>query len=225
MSLVSNDIARKAEVEKTTAGLVRKDRLKRFMDFAIVLPALLVLSPGLLAIAIMLLIVDGRPVFFKHKRIGRGGKVFECLKFRTMRRNADVLLKELLETDAAKRKEWEDVQKLKADPRVHTLGKYLRITSLDELPQLFNVLKGDMSLVGPRPIVSEEIERYGACLPYYLAMRPGITGLWQVQRRDDTTYDERIGMDVEYYHRCSLSTDLTIMWKTVGVVLFAQNER
>jgi exopolysaccharide production protein ExoY len=225
MSLVTDDFNRKIDFGIAQAGSARTRRWKRIFDLMLAISALLLLLPGLFALAAMLFLLDGRPVIFKHKRIGMNGKSFDCLKFRTMRRDADKRLEELLANDPARRQEWKETQKQQGDPRIHTLGKYLRITSLDELPQLINVVRGDMSIVGPRPIVAEEAERYGLRLPYYLALKPGITGLWQVSRRATTTYDERVGMDMEYFKRCSLLTDLTIILKTIGVVFFAQNER
>lgn len=224
MSLVTGDITRKMQAAEASAGLVSQRRGKRVLDLCIAIPALAFLLPAFVAIIIALYFVDGRPIVFRHKRVGLNGKSFDCLKFRSMRRDAAKVLADLLANDPVRAEEWKETQKLKNDPRTHALGRLLRMTSFDELPQLINVVKGDMSIVGPRPIVAEEMERYGSCLPYYLSLKPGITGLWQVTRRADTTYDERIGLDVEYYNRCSLRTDLVIIWKTIGVVLFAQNE-
>ncbi len=197
--------------------------VKRVLDVALSLLALFFFAPAFLAIAIALLIADGSPVIYRHKRIGANGRSFECLKFRSMRKDAAERLEEVLAADPVARREWNESQKLKDDPRIHRLGKFLRISSLDELPQFVNVLRGDMSLVGPRPIVADEMERYGEHIHYYLAMKPGITGLWQVSGRNDTSYENRVRFDVEYYRKRGLLFDMRIMVKTVGVVLFTRN--
>jgi exopolysaccharide production protein ExoY len=203
----------------------RLGRSKRVIDILLSGTGLLFLAPALLVIAIALLLVDGRPIIYRHTRIGRDGRPFNCLKFRTMRKDADRQLTELLARDEKRKLEWLSTQKLANDPRVHWLGRYLRMSSADELPQLLNVQRGDMSLVGPRPVVAAELERYGPDLYCYLGLRPGITGLWQVSRDADTTYEERIQYDLDYFHSRSLRTDLSILVKTVGVVLFARNEK
>lgn len=200
-------------------------RLKRALDILLAGGGLLFLAPALILIVIALLIVDGRPISFSHTRVGRYGRPFRCLKFRSMRTDAAERLAEILATDPVRRAEWQETQKLMNDPRVHWLGKLLRMTSADELPQLINVLRGEMSLVGPRPIIAEEIERYGANAHVYLSMTPGLTGMWQVNRRQDTSYEERVQYDLDYYRTCSFTTDIGILWKTVGVVFFAQNEK
>ncbi|PZM16238.1 sugar transferase [Rhizobium tubonense] len=204
---------------------VRHNRSKRLFDIVFAGAALLFLSPALLLIALALLIVDGRPLIYRHTRIGHGGRQFRCLKFRSMRKDGDKRLAELFAREPEREQEWLAVRKLNNDPRVHTLGKFLRMTSADELPQLINVLRGEMSIVGPRPIVHEELERYGPHVHYYLSMTPGVTGLWQVERRCNTSYEQRVQFDVDYYHTRSFSTDMHILWKTVGVVLLARNEK
>ena len=224
MSLYSDNFAQR-DAELVSPPEISRWSLKRAFDIVFSLLAALFLLPALVVIAIALLLIDGRPIIFRHKRIGRGGRSFSCLKFRSMRKDADKVLAELLEADAERRQEWENSQKLKNDPRIHWLGKLLRITSFDELPQLFNILAGDMSIVGPRPIVADELDRYGPNLNCYLAMTPGRTGLWQVSRRPDTSYEERVQFDVEYYKSCSMRTDLSIIMKTIIVVLFARNDR
>jgi exopolysaccharide production protein ExoY len=198
-------------------------RIKRALDVALSAGALLFLSPGLLLIATILFAIDGGPVIYRHNRVGRNGRMFGCLKFRSMYRDADRRLKEILESDPARRKEWAESQKLSDDPRVHRLGRLLRRSSLDELPQLFNVLRGEMSIVGPRPIVTDELPRYGEHAGYYLAVTPGITGLWQVSGRNGTGYEERVLLDVEYCRTRSTRLDLIIMLKTVRVVLWSPN--
>lgn len=224
MSLISDYVSRHHRTARS-AGTSKRHRGKRVFDVFFSLTSLIFLAPALALIAIALLIVDGRPIIYRHQRIGRNGQPFACLKFRTMRKDADKALAELLEREPARLAEWTRTQKLMDDPRVHRLGRYLRVSSADELPQLINVLKGTMSIVGPRPIIMEELSRYGPHMSCYLAMTPGITGLWQISRSKNASYDERIHLDVEYFHRCSLAKDFAIIWKTLGVVLFAQNEK
>jgi undecaprenyl-phosphate galactose phosphotransferase len=171
----------------------------------------------MLAIAVALKLEGGR-VLFSHQRIGKNGRTFNCYKFRSMVPNADFLLQKLLQEDSQLRAEWHKERKLKFDPRISRLGHFLRGTSLDELPQLFNVLKSEMSLVGPRPIVSEELEKYGLEKSYYLMVRPGMTGLWQVSGRNDLDYDTRVYLDAWYVKNWSLWYDLAILVKTIKVV-------
>lgn len=193
-------------------------RAKRAFDIAASLTLLIVLSPMLTVIA-LLVKQDGGPSVFGHLRIGMHGRTFRCLKFRSMVRNADTALKELLATDAAARAEWEKDFKLRNDIRVTRLGRFMRRTSLDELPQLWNVLRGDMSLVGPRPVVEKELRRYGDAAAYYLRVLPGITGLWQVSGRSETDYSRRVLLDVSYVKNWSFTGDIRILCRTVGVVL------
>lgn len=197
--------------------------IKRALDIALSAGALVFLSPGFLLIAAILYAIDGGPVIYRHERIGKNGRMFGCLKFRSMYRDSGKRLEAILESDPARRKEWEEGQKLSDDPRVHRFGRLLRRSSLDELPQLFNVLRGEMSIVGPRPIITDELARYGEHADSYLAVMPGITGLWQVSGRNGTGYDERVRLDVEYVCTRSTLRDLKIMLKTVRVVLWAQN--
>jgi exopolysaccharide production protein ExoY len=159
------------------------------------------------------------PVLFAHRRVGRHGRRFACLKFRTMAIDADAQLKALLDRDPAARAEWQRSQKLRRDPRVTSIGRFLRRTSLDELPQVFNVLIGDMSLVGPRPIVESEIPRYGRHFAIYCRVRPGVTGLWQVQRHAGTSYRRRVAFDVAFARARSLRLYLLILARTVPAVL------
>ncbi len=169
--------------------------------------------------------VDGGPVFFSHRRVGRGGRTFGCLKFRSMRPDADRHLAELLARDPAARAEWQAARKLRQDPRVTPFGRVLRATSLDELPQLINVLRGDMSLVGPRPVVQEELDQHyapAAAAADYLSVRPGITGPWQVSGRSDMEYRERVALDAAYARNPSLRKDLALLAHTVVVVLRRQ---
>lgn len=224
MLSVSDGAARQGHTTRGTTAARRGGRSKRLIDVTISILALIFLAPALALIAIALVIVDGRPIIFRQARVGAQGKMFECLKFRTMRGDAAERLAELLASDPERNREWMEKRKLVGDPRVHWLGKILRMTCLDELPQFYNVLRGDMSLVGPRPISLEETEKYGPNLHYYTALKPGITGMWQVKRRPETTYDERVQFDIDYYQSRSIYLDIVIIVKTVGVVLFATNE-
>jgi Undecaprenyl-phosphate galactose phosphotransferase WbaP len=172
-------------------------------------------------VIIMILIkLDSRgPVFYRQARIGRFGRKFHVYKFRTMVQNADQILQTYLENSPELKAEWLATHKLKQDPRVTRIGSILRKLSLDELPQLWNIVIGDMSLVGPRPIVDAEVEKYGKCFDLYIKVRPGLTGLWQVSGRNDTTYERRVELDEFYVLNRSLRLDFQILWKTVFVVL------
>ena len=192
--------------------------IKTLFDQLVALLLLLVLSPLFLALAVLVR-ADGGPVFFGHKRIGENGRHFRCLKFRSMVPNSDEVLRQVLSTDPKAEMEWEATHKLHDDPRVTPIGHVLRKTSIDELPQLLNVLRGDMSLVGPRPIIDAEIPRYGRDISYYFETKPGITGLWQVSGRSNTTYEHRVHLDVWYVRNWSLWHDIAILIKTVPAVL------
>lgn len=181
--------------------------------------ALILFAPALVTIALLIKLTDPGPVLFKHTRVGRRGKRFECLKFRTMKLNADALLAQILESDPQAAAEWEQGQKLRKDPRVTWFGKFLRKSSLDELPQIFNVLRGEMSIVGPRPITRAELNRYGKDRRFYLLVRPGITGLWQVSGRSSTGYERRIQLDREYLEEWSWLGEFWIVLMTVPAVL------
>lgn len=191
---------------------------KRLVDLLGALVLAAVFSPLILLIVLLMRRSSGS-IIYKHRRVGRDGKIFACLKFRTMVDNADEVLNELLEHDSALRAEWVRDHKLRNDPRVTPLGRFLRRTSLDELPQLWNVVRGEMSLVGPRPVVREELLRYGRSVGAYLAAKPGITGLWQVTGRNDTDYRRRVVLDAYYVCNHNLLLDCYILLKTIGVVL------
>ncbi len=191
---------------------------KRVVDLLGALVLAIVFSP-LMLIIVLLMRRNGGSVIYKHRRVGRDGQMFECLKFRTMVHNADEVLLGLLERDPALRAEWVRDHKLRHDPRVTRLGRFLRRTSLDELPQIWNVVRGEMSLVGPRPVVREELLRYGRNVGAYLAAKPGITGLWQVTGRNDTDYRRRVVLDAYYVCNHNLLLDSYILFKTIGVVL------
>lgn len=192
---------------------------KRALDIIGAGVGLVLLAPFFLIVALMVR-ADGGPAFFAHQRVGRGGKLFGCLKFRSMVIDSQARLEALLANDPAARAEWEATRKLKNDPRITPIGRFLRSTSLDELPQLINVLLGEMSLVGPRPVQEAEIDRYyGASAAHYMAVRPGITGLWQVSGRSETSYESRVALDVAYVSRPSLLADLSILLRTPVAVL------
>lgn len=180
---------------------------------------LLLFAPLMAGIAWCIRREDGMPVLFAHYRVGRGGRLFRCLKFRTMRRRAEALLAELLARDPQARAEWERDRKLHHDPRITPVGRLLRRTSLDELPQLFNVLRGEMHLVGPRPVVPQEVARYGAHKCHYLSVKPGMTGLWQVSGRNNTSYAQRVQLDARYVETRSPWTDLAILARTAKVLV------
>lgn len=193
---------------------------KRIFDFTIALIMLVILSPLLLSVAITVAL-DGGPAVFRHRRIGFNNQSFECLKFRSMSVNAEQNLSSYLATNPLAALEWTTQRKLTHDPRVTRLGKFLRKTSLDELPQLFNVLRGEMSLIGPRPVVKEELD-HNYCSDgrrAYTSTRPGVTGLWQISGRSSTSYNERVLLDIAYVKNWSLSRDLGILLRTIPAVL------
>ena len=194
-----------------------RDHGKRILDVGLVLLASPVVLPltGLLALALW---IEGGQPFYRQERIGRGGRRFSIVKLRTMVRNADQMLQGLLDADPALQREWMETQKLKKDPRITRVGALLRKTSLDELPQLWNVLKGEMSLVGPRPMLPEQLPLYGDPRPY-LSLRPGITGAWQVSARNEKSFAHRNEMDRGYNAGLRLGLDVAILWKTFGVML------
>ena len=193
--------------------------LKTIFDFALTLVGTVAISPILIFIAIWIYKDSPGPVIFKHTRIGKNGKKFPCYKFRSMCIDAKEKMAELLENDPVAKAEWERDFKLKNDPRITKSGTFLRKTSLDELPQIFNVLKGEMSLVGPRPVIKEELERYGEYVDDYLMVKPGITGMWQVSGRSDIDYTERVLLDSWYVRNWSVWIDIVMLVKTFKVVL------
>lgn len=191
----------------------------RCLDIVIAVAALLFLAPLLLAVAATIFLTDrGKPIF-SHQRIGLNGRPFGCLKFRTMVVDAQPRLEALLATDPDARAEWARDQKLRKDPRVTALGRFYRKSSIDELPQLFNVLKGEMSIVGPRPIVHAERLRYGRYFADYCAVLPGITGVWQINGRNDVSYRRRIACDVLYARSRSFRFNVAIIAMTIPSVL------
>jgi lipopolysaccharide/colanic/teichoic acid biosynthesis glycosyltransferase len=199
--------------------VIRDDSRVRFMDVTIVVLALLFLLPLMVIIALAIVAQDGGPILFAHRRIGRDGRPFYCLKFRSMAIDAESRLAALLASNPIARAEWARDHKLRSDPRVTPLGAFLRRSSLDELPQFFNVLRGEMSVVGPRPIVEAEIYRYGRRFRHYCAVKPGITGLWQVSGRTDVDYRARVAMDCLYVKSKSPWLYVWIIIATVPAVL------
>ena len=197
-------------------------RTKHALDLLLTVVGGLLISPLLLTIVILIKMDSPGPAFYGHRRVGAGGKHFRCWKFRTMYTNAEQLLDKFLQGNPHLRAEWEQTFKLRDDPRVTRVGRFLRKTSLDELPQLWNVLLGQMSLVGPRPIVDAEISRYDAVYELYQRIKPGISGFWQVSGRSDTSYAERVKLDAYYVHNWSVWLDLVILVRTVGIVMLGR---
>jgi exopolysaccharide production protein ExoY len=194
---------------------------KRLVDIVLAISGIVLLAPLLIICFIATVLMSPGPALFRHRRVGFKGKYFDCLKFRTMVQDAPERLRRLLDSDPLAAAEWAATRKLRHDPRVTAIGTILRKSSLDELPQLFNVLKGDMSIVGPRPVTDEELIRYSSAINAYLACRPGITGLWQVSGRSTTTYDKRIACDTFYARNWSMSLDAKILIVTIPAVLIS----
>jgi Undecaprenyl-phosphate galactose phosphotransferase WbaP len=196
---------------------------KRLFDVLFSLLVLILFFPVYLILAILIAISSPGPIFYVQERVGKDYKPFGCLKFRTMVENADEMLIDMMAKTPHLREEFEDNFKLKKDPRITGIGKFLRLTSLDEFPQFWNVLKGDMSVVGPRPLVPEELPKYGHHMEKILTIRPGITGLWQVSGRNDIPYPLRVQMDVYYVNYRNFWLDLWIIVKTIGVIVVPKN--
>lgn len=191
---------------------------KRAFDLAFAAAGLLMAAPLILFLMLLVWVEGGRPIF-RHARVGQGGRSFGCLKIRSMRPDAEAALAAILAADPAAAAEWAADQKLTNDPRVTRIGSFLRKSSLDELPQLVNVLRGEMSVVGPRPITAGEVARYGAFADSYMAVRPGLTGPWQVSGRNDISFDERVALDAGYARSHSLAGDVAIVAKTAVSIL------
>ena len=194
----------------------------RALDVSIAGSALAIMAPALVALALVIWMHDGGSPIFVHRRIGRRGRLFPCLKFRTMVTDSEQRLAHLLATDEAAAIEWARDQKLRQDPRITKLGVFLRKTSLDEIPQLANIFVGHMSLVGPRPIVPSEVARYGRYFEHYCRVRPGLTGLWQVSGRNNLSYRRRVVLDTVYCRTKSVTKDLLILGRTVPAILSAR---
>lgn len=213
---IPQDINARAEVQGARKAAPAACRV---LDIMIALAGLIFVAPLMIVVAIAIKIQDGGPIFFGHSRIGYEGRAFRCWKFRSMVVDAEARLAALLARDPDARREWEADQKLRHDPRVTLLGRFIRVSSIDELPQLFNVLTGEMSLVGPRPIVTAEVARYGSRFAHYCSVRPGITGLWQVSGRNDTGYRKRVAMDTVFAKRVSPQLYVGLLLATVPAVL------
>lgn len=198
-------------------------RSKRALDLTVATTALILAAPLMLLVALLIKMTMGGPVLFAHRRIGFNGMEFDCLKFRTMVPNSDQALQEYLARYPEAEREWQERRKLAHDPRMTPLGRMLRKSSLDELPQLLNILRGEMSCVGPRPVMAEELQHYGALSSEYLKARPGLTGLWQISGRSSTGYSRRVLLDTQYVQNWSLRTDLVILaWTTIAIMRFEQ---
>jgi Undecaprenyl-phosphate galactose phosphotransferase WbaP len=193
--------------------------IKRLMDLSIVIIGGMIILPFLLLIALLVKLSSPGPVLYGHRRLGRNHRYFDAYKFRSMVNNSGDVLQKLLNQSPELREEWEANHKLKNDPRITSIGKFLRRTSFDEFPQLINILKGEMSLVGPRPVVEAEIVKYDRNFDYIFSVKPGLTGLWQVSGRSDTDYTERVALDTYYLQSWSVWLDLWVLLKTIGVVL------
>lgn len=196
---------------------------KRLFDIVFSLSVLILFSPVYLLLASLIALSSEGPIFYVQKRVGKDYQPFHCIKFRTMVTNADEVLMQMIQTSPELRQEFEENFKLKHDPRITKVGRFLRITSLDEFPQFWNVLKGDMSVVGPRPLVAEELPKYGQHIDQILTIRPGITGLWQVSGRNDIPYPRRVQIDLHYVKHKNFWLDLLIVLKTIGVVIIPKD--
>ena len=200
-----------------------RDLTKRLFDIVFSLLVLVFFAPLYLVLAVTIAATSSGSIFYIQERVGKNHRHFGCIKFRTMIPNADLLLQEMMAESAELRQEFSENFKLKADPRITKIGKFLRTTNLDEFPQFINVLMGEMSIVGPRPLVPEEIERYGTQIDRVLTIRPGITGLWQVSGRNNIPYAQRIRIDVSYVKRRNFWLDLRIVLKTVLLTIMPRN--
>jgi lipopolysaccharide/colanic/teichoic acid biosynthesis glycosyltransferase len=203
----------------TPAQLFRYRVVKRCLDICLVILALPILLPLFGVIAALMMWTSPGPIFFSHRRIRKSGAFFSMWKFRTMCVNSTEVLDDYLKLHPEARAEWYATRKLRVDPRVTALGSFLRRFSLDELPQIWNVLMGTMSLVGPRPIVAAEVEKYGSSFQCYCRVKPGLTGLWQVSGRSELSYDARVALDCTYVQRWSLGRDIVILMKTFAAVV------
>ncbi|NTG51200.1 sugar transferase [Agrobacterium rhizogenes] len=209
--------ATESDVFPPTGGI-----LKRGFDVTAALMGLILISPLFLMLMLLVKLSDRGPIFYGHRRIGHNGKTFGCLKFRTMVVDGDRVLQAYLQANPRAMDEWRATRKLQNDPRVTLVGAVLRKLSLDELPQLINIIRGEMSVVGPRPVVEDELERYETSAIYYLQSRPGLTGLWQVSGRNDVSYETRVAFDTHYVKNWSLSSDMMIIAKTIPAVCLSR---
>lgn len=204
---------------KSFAGEALGGKSKRLFDLIMASIIFMMALPLFGLVAVLIRVTDPGSLLYRQVRVGHMGKLFNCLKFRTMVVDSENVLKTLLDEVPEARAEWEQCHKLRNDPRVTPIGQFLRRSSLDELPQILNVIRGEMSLVGPRPIIQSEMPRYGKHLDLYLLTRPGITGIWQISGRSDSTYSERVAFDVSYVRNWHFTNDIVILLKTLSVVL------
>ena len=205
------------------SSILDRNFIKRMFDIVFASFVLTVFSPVYLVLMILVGLNSRGPIFYVQQRIGKNYRPFNCIKFRTMIDNADEALEIIMQESDCCRQEFQDNYKLKQDPRITKIGKFLRLTSLDELPQFWNVLKGEMSVIGPRPLVPEELLKYGHKIDTVLKIKPGITGLWQVSGRNDIPYPKRVQIDVYYATSYNWLLDLWIVYKTIGVIIFPRN--
>lgn len=221
--LKNRKFRRSQKAPKLSRCRVQHFPLKRMFDITFSTLVLTLGSPVFLLLALLVKCTSKGPVFYSQKRIGRGGQIFDCYKFRSMRVDADERLKKILAEDPEARTQWERTHKLRNDPRVTPVGAFLRKTSLDELPQFLNVLRGDLSVVGPRPVVELELTRHlGRKAAKILSIRPGLTGLWQTSGRSDTSYKTRLSLDEKYIDNRSFLLDLKLIAKTIPVMIFSR---
>jgi exopolysaccharide production protein ExoY len=211
-----------SDLDHSALGLPIGGLAKRTFDMTSAALALVVFSPLFLMIMALVKFSDKGPVFYGHSRIGHKGRMFKCLKFRTMAVNGDELLRNYLRDNPEAADEWRRTRKLRDDPRVTAVGRVLRKLSLDELPQLLNILRGEMSVVGPRPVVDDELKVYDSSAIFYLQTRPGLTGLWQISGRNDVSYESRIAFDTQYVQNWSLVKDVSIILRTIPAVCLAR---
>jgi lipopolysaccharide/colanic/teichoic acid biosynthesis glycosyltransferase len=213
----------KSSSQKSRLDGKSSDLIKRLFDIIFSLSVLVLCAPVYIVLAIVIACTSSGSIFYVQERVGKNHRHFGCIKFRTMVPNADRLLSEMIARSTDLQQEFSENFKLKQDPRITKIGRFLRTTNLDEFPQFINVLKGEMSVVGPRPLVPEEIERYGAAIDRVLTIRPGITGLWQVSGRNDIPYAQRIRIDINYVKRRNFWLDLRIVFKTVLLTIIPKN--
>lgn len=211
--VISRGILNNSEInEKVKIYIV----IKRVIDVILSIIGLIVLLPVFLILAIAIKLDSKGPIFFTHKRVGKNGKLFKMYKFRTMHENAEEMIKNFTEEQM---KEWKENYKLTNDPRITKVGKILRKTSLDELPQILNILRGELSIIGPRPVIGEELEKYGENKEKFLSVMPGLTGYWAANGRSDTSYEERMKMELYYVENISFKLDVKIFFKTIISVI------
>lgn len=215
-----NDRSSESKTTLPHSGSAYAQYGKRLLDIFLVVVSMIILLPAMLLIALSITLSQGGAPFFRHRRIGRNGAPFMCWKFRTMVPNAEQRLKNYLADNPKAEKEWAENFKLTHDPRITRLGSFLRCSSMDELPQMWNIIKGDMSIVGPRPVTQEELSMYGPSLHYYYSIRPGLTGPWQVSGRNDTSYSDRVDLDENYAKTFTIWMDLSIIKSTVKAVVY-----